>query len=213
MRLYYLLSIVLLFGLLACNPTEKRLPILGNREPITKTVDGKEVTDTLYQTIPDFIFWNQDSVAVTNKTFDNKIYVADFFFTTCPTICPKMKTQMLRVYQHFKGNPAVGLLSHTIDPKHDSVRVLKQFAKQLGIEGTQWNFVWGDKEKIYEIGQKSYMVTATNDTSAPGGIVHSGAFILIDKQRRIRGLYDGTEPESVDKLMKDMDILLSEYKK
>lgn len=212
MRLHYLCA-VLLFCLSACNLTEKRLPILGNREAITKTIDGKEITDTLYQTIPDFIFWNQDSVAVTNKTFEGKIYVADFFFTTCPTICPKMKTQMLRVYQHFKGNPAVGLLSHTIDPKHDSVRVLKQFAKQLGIEGTQWNFVWGDKEKIYEIGQKSYMVTATNDASAPGGIVHSGAFILVDKQKRIRGLYDGTEPESVDKLMKDMDILLSEYKK
>lgn len=193
-----------------CTNTTKKLPILGEREAITKTVDGKEIVDTVYHTIPDFKFVNQDSAEVTLKSFDGKIYVADFFFTSCPTICPKMKTQMVRLYQKFKGNPQVALLSHTIDPRHDSVHVLKVFAKNLGVTGTQWQFVWGDKDKIYEIGQKSYMVTATNDPSAPGGIVHSGAFILVDKHKRIRGLYDGTEPEQVDKLMKDIEILLAE---
>ncbi|MFN8357116.1 MAG: SCO family protein [Spirosomataceae bacterium] len=208
----YLVSLLAgLVLLVACETKPKRLPILGNREAVTKMVDGKEVIDTVYQTIPDFKFWNQDSAEISLHTYDGKIYIADFFFTTCPTICPKMKTQMLRVYQHFKGNSEVGFLSHTIDPKHDSVQVLHEYAKQLGITGNQWNLVWGDKEKIYEIGQKSYMVTATEDSAQPGGIVHSGAFILVDKQKRIRGLYDGTEPESVDKLMKDMELLLTEY--
>lgn len=208
----YVVSLLVgLVVLIACQTQPKRLPILGNREAVTKIVDGKEMTDTVYQTIPDFKFWNQDSAAITLHSYDGKIYIADFFFTTCPTICPKMKTQMLRVYQQFKDNPEVGFLSHTIDPKHDSVRVLHEFAKQLGVVGNQWNFVWGDKEKIYEIGQKHYMVTATEDSSQPGGIVHSGAFILVDKEKRIRGLYDGTEPESVDKLMKDMELLLAEY--
>lgn len=203
---------VLMLGLAACADSTKRLPILGNREAVTKVVNGQTVTDTVYQTIPDFSFLNQDSAEVTARSLDGKVYVADFFFTSCPTICPKMKTQMVRLYEHFKGNPEVSFLSHTIDPRHDSVHVLKAFAKRLGVVGTQWQFVWGDKEKVYEIGQKSYMVTAAADSTAPGGIVHSGAFILVDKQKRIRGLYDGTEPEQVDKLMKDIELLLTEYR-
>ena len=202
----------LYFSLLlsACQTKPEKLPILGNREAIVKTVDGKQITDTLYHQIPDFEFINQDSVKITQKDFAGKIYVADFFFTTCPTICPKMKTQMLRIYEKFKDNPKVAILSHTIDPRHDTPAVLKEFSKNLGIQNSMWNMVTGDKSKIYEIGQKSYMVSATDDPTQPGGIVHSGAFILIDKNRHIRGIYDGTEPEKVDKLMEDMEVLLSE---
>ena len=202
----------LYFSLLlsACQTKPEKLPILGNREAIVKTVDGKQITDTLYHQIPDFEFINQDSVKITQKDFAGKIYVADFFFTTCPTICPKMKTQMLRIYEKFKDNPKVAILSHTIDPRHDTPAVLKEFSKNLGIQNSMWTMVTGDKAKIYEIGQKSYMVSATDDPTQPGGIVHSGAFILIDKNRHIRGIYDGTEPEKVDKLMEDMEVLLSE---
>lgn len=187
-----------------------RLPILGQREAVTKTVDGKQVTDSVYQTIPDFAFVSQYGDTVTAKTLDNKIYVADFFFTSCPTICPKMKVQLKRVYEKFKGNPDVMLLSHTIDPAHDSVAVLKEFAQNLGVTGKQWLFVTGDRDKIYDLGQKSYMVTAQADSTAPGGVIHSGAFILVDKDKHIRGIYDGTTEEGVDKLMTDMERLLAE---
>jgi protein SCO1 len=194
----------------SCNTKPEKLPILGNREAITKTVNGKQITDTLYHQIPDFEFINQDSVEITQKNFAGKIYVADFFFTTCPTICPKMKTQMLRIFKKFKDNPNVAILSHSIDPRHDTPAVLKEFSKNLGIQNSMWTMVTGDKAKIYEIGQKSYMVSATDDPTQPGGIVHSGAFILVDKNRHIRGIYDGTEPERVDKLMEDMEVLLKE---
>ena len=206
----FLLLISFLALLSGCGSENEKLPILGQREAVTNVVDGKSVTDSVYQTIPDFSFVSQYGDTVTAKTLDNKIYVADFFFTSCPTICPKMKVQLKRVYEKFKGNPNVMLLSHTIDPDHDTVPVLKEFAKNLGITGRQWLFVTGDREKIYDIGQTSYMVTAQADSSAPGGVVHSGAFILVDKAKHIRGIYDGTTEAGVDKLMNDMDRLLDE---
>ncbi len=206
----YLLFVTHCLFLIACNNSQEKLPILGNREAITKIVNGKQITDTLYHQISDFEFINQDSVKITQKDFAGKIYVADFFFTTCPTICPKMKTQMLRIFKKFKDNQKVAILSHTIDPRHDTPAVLKEFSINLGIQSSMWQMVTGDKAKIYEIGQKSYMVSATDDPTQPGGIVHSGAFILVDKNRHIRGIYDGTEPEKVDKLMADMEILLKE---
>lgn len=208
--IHYSLLIAQCSLIIACNNSSEKLPILGNREAVAKTVNGKQITDTLYHQIPDFAFINQDSVKITQQDFAGKIYVADFFFTTCPTICPKMKTQMLRIYKKFKDNPKVAILSHTIDPRHDTPAVLKEFSKNLGIQSPMWQMVTGDKAKIYEIGQKSYMVSATDDPTQPGGIVHSGAFILVDKNHHIRGIYDGTEPEKVDKLMADMEILLKE---
>ncbi|GAB3698066.1 SCO family protein [Spirosoma flavus] len=206
------LLLILTTLLLRCTSSDDKLPILGEREAVTKTVDGKTVIDSVYHSIPDFKFVSQYGDTVTAKTVTGKIYVADFFFTTCPTICPKMKVQLKRVYEKFKGNPNVMLLSHTIDPAHDSVSVLNQFAKDLGVTDHQWLFVTGDREKIYDIGQGSYMVTAQEDSSAPGGVVHSGAFILVDKERHIRGIYDGTTEAGVDKLINDMNRLLAEYK-
>jgi protein SCO1 len=137
--------------------------------------------------------------------------VADFFFTTCPTICPIMKTQMLRVYEKYADNPDVLILSHSIDPEHDTVAVLHEFADRLGVSADTWHFVTGDKDEIYDIGQNSYMVTAREDPNEPGGIIHSGAFLLIDKDRRVRGIYDGTKEDKVSLLMEDMDKLLREY--
>ncbi|WP_394991444.1 SCO family protein [Emticicia sp.] len=196
---YLLFGIVALFS---CENTPRKLPILGERD----FVNG----DSVYHSIPDFKFINQDGAEVSNKTFEGKIYVSDFFFTTCPTICPVMKKQMLRVYEKFKENSQVGILSHSIDPRHDSVQVLREYVTRLGVKGNMWQFVTGEKDKIYEIGEKSYYVTAGEDSTAAGGIIHSGAFILVDKKRRVRGLYDGTKEEDVTKLMKDMDVLLNE---
>lgn len=189
----------------ACqSKTSEPLPIMGRS---TVSLQG----DTLFHTIGDYSFFNQDSVEVTPKTFQGKIYVADFFFTSCPTICPTMKTQMLRIYDEFHENERVAILSHSIDPTHDTVAVLKDYSQNLGIENSDfWHFVTGDKEEIFRVGQSDYMVTAGEDDSAPGGYIHSGAFLLVDQQRHIRGVYDGTKPENVDELMSDMKRLLKE---
>jgi protein SCO1/2 len=206
----YSFCLTLFFILLAfssCQENERRLPIEGPRE-VQAGISGG--ADTLYHKIPDFAFVNQDSSVVTEDTFNDGIYVADFFFTTCPSICPIMKTQMLRVYEKYKGNEKVKILSHSIDPAHDTVAVLKDYAERLEVSGDQWHFVTGDKEEIFDLAQESYMVSVLENEEAPGGVVHSGAFLLIDSRGRIRGHYDGTKAEEVDQLMVDMDILLKE---
>jgi len=203
----------LIILLLSCSKESERLPVLGRKEIKNVTYDGKIQADTIYHTIPDFSFTNQNGETVTQENFRDKIYVADFFFTTCPTICPIMKTQMLRVYEKYKDHPEIMILSHTIDPEHDSVAVLHEFADRLGVTGDTWQFVTGNKEDIYEIGQNSYMVTAREDPNEPGGYLHSGAFLLVDKDRRIRGIYDGTKEEKVDILLQDIEKLLKEYHK
>ncbi len=199
--------------MVSCVSENGKLPILGRKEVRNVTFEGKIKADTIYHTIPDFSFINQYGETVTQSTFEGKVYVADFFFTTCPTICPIMKTQMLRIYGKYKDHPEVMILSHTLDSKHDSVAVLNEFADRLGITGNTWQFVTGSQEEIYEIGQTSYMVTAREDPDEPGGILHSGAFLLVDKEKRIRGIYDGTKPEKVDQLINDIDRLLKEYPK
>jgi len=187
------------------------LPIYGEREPVERVVDGKTVVDTLYHQIPDFSFVDQDSQRVTQETVAGKVYVSDFFFTSCPTICPKMKSQMLRVYEAYKDNPNVVLLSHSIDPTHDTVAVLKDYADRLGIETAKWHLLTGDKDSIYDIAG-NYLAAAREDEGAEGGFSHSGDFYLIDQQRRIRGHYNGTLEEDVDRLIKDIPKLLSEEK-
>src|SRR5690606_39850285 len=128
--------------------SNKSLPILGSREPVTKEVNGKTVTDTIYHQIPAFEFFNQDSIAITNDNFANSIYVADFFFTSCPSICPIMHRNMLKVYEKYKGNDEVMFLSHSIDTKYDTPSVLKNYAEKLGVSGNQWQFASGTRETI-----------------------------------------------------------------
>jgi protein SCO1 len=196
----FLLSAFLL--LFACTPKEEKLPIFGVRNIVGK--------DTVYHTIAPFRFVDQDSSVVTNETFKGKIYVADFFFTSCRTICPIMKTQMLRVYEAIQDMPDVLLLSHTIDPQYDTVHLLHEFARRLGVETKKWHFVTGVKDSIYKIAQTSYYATAIEDKTEPDGFIHSGAFLLIDKQRRIRGKYDGTKEEDVNRLIGEIKRLRKE---
>ncbi len=205
----FTLAALLLTSCDGLNSGAQTLPILGERHVETHEVNGQQVEDTVYWRIPDFAFTDQDNQQVTNQTFENKIYVADFFFTSCPTICPKMKTQMLRVYEKYKDNPNVVLLSHTIDPKHDSVEVLKDFADRLGVNSANWHFVTGNQDSIYAIAEK-YLVPVQEEEGAEGGFIHGGHFMLVDENRHIRGVYDGTDPERVDKLIKDIPILLKE---
>ncbi len=207
MRITLIMCCCLLF-IGSCS--DRKLPILGNRYAEEKQVDGKTVVDTVYQCLPAFSFVNQDSEVVNNETIKGKIVVADFFFITCPTICPVMKKEMLRVYEKFKGNKQVMMLSHTIDPEHDTLALLKEYSTRLGSDGRQWMFLTGDREKIYEIAEKGYYTMAMPDSTEPGGYIHSGGFILIDRQQRARGIYDGTKSEEVDQLMADIELLLKE---
>lgn len=194
------------------NKADQKLPILGNREPIERNVNGKVVIDTIYQTIPPFSYLNQDSILITDKDFDGKIYVADFFFTACNTICPVMHRNMLEVYKKFKDNPEVKFLSHSIDIKYDLPSRLKTYANKLGVEGNQWEFVHGSKDSIFNVAAKSYLVSAFEDSTDPQGLVHQGWFILVDKKKQLRGAYDGTKEDQVKQLMLDMDKLLAEEK-
>lgn len=199
----------LLFGA-ACTQ-EKKLPIYGDREAkITKDANGNEKIDTVYKTIPNFKFLNQDSIEVTQDAFNNKIYVADFFFTSCTTICPVMHRNMKTIYDKYKGNPEVMFLSHTIDFKYDKPSVLKKYAQKLGVDVPQWQFLYGDKKEVYGLAEKDYLVAVQEDSAATDGYVHQGWLVLVDKHKRIRGAYDGTKPEEVEKLKSDMDILLAE---
>lgn len=178
---------------------EERLPVFGEKEVTA--------TDTIYHTIGDFRLVNQDSSVVTNETLRGKIYVADFFFTSCRTICPIMKTQMFRVYESIENDPEVLLVSHTIDPEYDTVALLHDYAERLGVKSRKWHFLTGEKDSIYYLAQTSYFATAMEDEAQPDGFIHSGAFLLIDKKGRIRGKYDGTNEEEVNKLLKDIEIL------
>ncbi len=202
MNSYIFLGFLIAGALFSCQKkAPEPLPILGNVE----IVNG----DTLYHTVPDFSFVDQDSQFVTNATFADKAYVVDFFFISCPTICPIVTKQMLRVYERFKAEDRLMLLAHTIDTKHDSVSRLKQYAVNMGVDSKKWRFVTGVKDEIYGIAN-DYFSIAIEDPNAPGGFDHSGRLILVDKNRRVRSFCDGTDPASVDRFMEDIETLLKE---
>jgi len=151
----------------------------------------------------DFNLYNQDNQLVTADIFKDKVYVTDFFFTTCTTICPLMKRQMHRVYEAIEHTPGVLLFSHSIDPENDTVEVLSNYAKGLGIKTDKWQLVTGDQEEIFKMA-KSYMLGVLKDNSTPDGYIHSGHFVLMDKKRQIRGYYSGTDAKEVDRLIADL---------
>ncbi|SDX61636.1 SCO family protein [Hymenobacter psychrophilus] len=186
------------------NPVE-RLPILG-----LKYSEPTSPSDTLPDPIPAFRLTNQDRQVITNQTFAGKVYVTDFFFATCPSICPKMQSELLRVYKAYESNPDVLFLSHTIDPAHDSIPVLRDYAERLGIQdAARWHFATAGRDSIFALA-KAYMTGAQVDATVPGGYAHSGTFALVDSRRRVRGVYDGMVPAQVDQLIKDIPVLLKE---
>lgn len=202
-----LLSLIIIFG---CQLTPEKLPILGNRTTQTHVENGKEVVDTIYQSIPDFSFVDQDGNTITNAFVKGRIYIADFFFISCPTICPVMKKQMLKIYQAYKGDPSVLFLSHTIDPDHDTLALLKDYCTRLGSDGKQWKFLRGEREYTYNLAENGYYASARVDSTEPGGFIHSGGFILVDPQLRVRGIYDGTSEEDAARLIADIARLKTE---
>ncbi|MDF2431163.1 MAG: hypothetical protein JWP44_794 [Mucilaginibacter sp.] len=209
-KLLTAIAIILAWSACKFNSSDKKLPIYGNRQAVSRVVNGQNVIDTVYQTIPAFKFINQYGDSISDKDLAGKIYVADFFFTSCPSICPVMQRNMLNVYNTYKNTGDVKILSFTIDPKYDSVKVLKKYADKLGINGKSWWLLQGKKDATYTLAEKSYLVAVARDTTVPGGYVHQGYFVLIDKQKRIRGSYDGTNPQQVTQLIDDIKTLKAE---
>lgn len=197
---------VLLFLALSCDETRKgSLPILGNKETLK---DGT----VKYHSIPSFSFIDQDSMPFTEKSVENHIYVVDFFFISCPSICPMVSRQMLRVYDRFIKENQLKFVSFSIDPKRDTVERLANYARNLGVNTQKWKFVTGEKAAIFDIA-KAYFSIAIENAEAPGGFDHSGRLILVDTKKHIRSFCDGTDPSSVDVFMEDIQRLLEEMKK
>lgn len=202
---------LLIVSIIGCNSsTNEQLPILGSREPVEKEVGGEIVVDTLYHQIPEFNLLNQDSVVINSRLFDNGVYIANFFFTSCPSICPTMQRNLLKIYEQYKGDQRIKFLSHSLDFRHDTPSVLKAYADKLGVTNDQWQFVTGSKADIYGLAD-SYMVYAKEDSDAPGGYDHAGYFLLVDHNKHIRGAYDGTDDAQLQLLNKDLKILLKAY--
>jgi protein SCO1 len=178
------------------------LPILG---PVRKD-KGKAV----YHAITDFSFFNQDNKLASTADWKNKIVVADFFFSHCPTVCPIMTKNLQRVQQHFDGNNNILINSFTIDPERDSVGQLKTYSVARGLNNKNWYLLTGSKKEIYRLARKSFMVVATDGDGGPDDFIHSEKFVLIDKQKRIRGYYEGTNSSEVDQLILDIKKLQDE---
>lgn len=189
-----------------------RLPFFGPRQgTYTHKVKGELKTDTVYHIIPNFRVLDQDGDSISQDSFSGKIYVADFFFTSCPSICPITEANLLEVQKVYGQVPDFKMISFSIDPRHDSVKVLRNYASRLGANTKQWYFVRGDEDQVDDLAQKGFMATAQKDSATPGGYLHSGAFMLIDKDKRVRGIYNGTDSTEVRRLIHDIPILFKEY--
>lgn len=209
MKYTFLLGLILV-SLASCvqtNDTASGLPVMGVKIPVEKEVNGQKVIDSLDHIIPPFSFIDQDSTKITEKTVEGKVFLADFFFTSCFTICPKVKKNMKKAYKAFKDRSDFAILSHSIDTRHDTVGRLAWYANKFDIDSDTWHLLTGDKDAIYKIAY-DYYITALESPDAPGGFDHSGAVVLLDRKRRIRGMYDGTDPDRMDELVRDIQLLL-----
>ncbi|MDD3003724.1 SCO family protein [Flavobacterium sp.] len=186
---------------------KKRLPIMNPSDVNAELVDSTIQHVSKYHTIADFSFTNQNGKTITQKDYEGKIYVADFFFTTCQTICPKMTSNMVEIQKAIINNPNVMLLSHSVLPDQDSVPVLKKYALEKGVDDSKWNLVTGDKKEIYGIARKSYLAVKTGSPDELYDMVHTENFILVDQKRRVRGFYDGTKTEDIQRLIEDINWL------
>lgn len=191
---------------------QKTLPIYNPADVNPELVDSTVQYVAKYHTIGDFSFTNQNGKTITQKDYEGKIYVADFFFTTCGSICPIMTTNMIDIQKAFANNPKVMILSHTVTPEIDSVPVLKKYALEKGVIDSKWNLVTGDKKDIYSMARKSYLAVKLGKPEELYDMVHTENFVLVDAERRVRGFYDGTKKDEVKKLIEDIHWLLTEDK-
>lgn len=208
--LFILSCIVITLIYNALKPKEKLAvynPAMVNFELVDSTIQHQKK----YHVISDFSLINQNGKIITQQEYENKIYVADFFFTTCPSICPIMTDNMETIQKKIIDDEEVMLLSHSVTPQIDSVPQLKKYAIEKGVNDKKWNLVTGDKKQIYELARKSYFAVKTNGDGGPYDMIHTENFILVDKEKRIRGFYDGTNEVEIKKLLKDISILKTEY--
>ncbi|RED24869.1 protein SCO1/2 [Flavobacterium cutihirudinis] len=189
---------------------QKTLPIYNPADVNPELVDSTIQYKSKYHTIADFSFVNQNGDTITQKNYEGKIYVADFFFTTCGSICPKMTTNLEDVQKAVLNNPKVMLLSHTVFPEVDSIPVLKAYAIKHHVVDSKWNLVTGDKKEIYTMARKSYLAVKLGRPDQLYDMVHTENFVLVDQKRRVRGFYDGTNKEEIKRLLEDIDFLSNE---
>lgn len=189
---------------------QKTLPIYNPADVNPELVDSTVQYKSKYHTIADFSFVNQNGDTITQKNYEGKIYVADFFFTTCGSICPKMTTNLEEVQKAVLNNPKVMLLSHTVFPEVDSIPVLKEYAIKHHVVDSKWNLVTGDKKDIYTMARKSYLAVKLGRPDQLYDMVHTENFVLVDQKRRVRGFYDGTNKEEMKRLLEDIDFLSKE---
>ena len=193
------ISIALL--VVSCKPSNVELPYLGRPQ----IVDGQEVKHKIRA----FNYIDQDSLPFNSEILENQVYVADLFFTSCPSICPKVMKNMLRIQNKYKGTPNFKLVSFSLDPKRDTPPRLKKYAQNIGADLSMWHFVHGPKDSIMAIANEDYYVPAFEDKDAPGGFDHSGKILLVDGEGHLRGFAEGTEDEDVTKFFDTIDALLS----
>ena len=189
----------------------KRLPVFQPAMVNFELVDSTIQHQKKFHRIADFSLTNQNGKTITQNDFGGKIYVADFFFTTCPSICIAMTDNLLKVQEKIKNNPNVMLLSHSVTPEIDSVTRLKKYAVEKGVIDQKWHLVTGDKKVIYELARKSYLAVKEDRDGGDFDMIHTENFILIDPQRRVRGFYDGTDSEEIKRLLEELEILIQEY--
>jgi protein SCO1/2 len=186
------------------------LPIVGNYDVEYDTIDGKEVADTIYPKIPNFTYLNQDSIQITSSAMKGKVWIADFFFTSCPSICPKMTSQMKRLAILTKDlDKHIQFISFSINPTYDGPSKLRAYRKHYGITAKNWQFLTGNEEATHALGVDYFQVFANKDIESAGGYAHSPAFVLVDKEGYVRGVYIGTDTKQVDLLQKDVRKLLT----
>lgn len=202
----FFLSAVIVFLIYKALVPKRVLPIYEPEQVNVELVDSTVQEIRKYHKIGNFKLVNHLGDTVTHKKYDNIIYVADFFFTTCQTICPKMTTNMYKLQERLSGKN-VQLLSHTVMPEIDSVAVLKKYAQKKGVNAEKWNLVTGTKKELYDLARKSYLVAKVKPYSKYD-LIHTENFVLVDQKKRIRGYYDGTDPEAMELLLKDIDLLL-----
>ena len=208
----FILSVIIVYSIYSLYKPEESLPVFQPDMVNAELVDSTVQYVRKYHTVKDFELINQNGDTITQDFYEDKIYVADFFFTTCLTICPVMTDHMLEIQQKIKDDPEVLLLSHTVFPKTDSVPVLKAYAEEKGVIDEKWNLVTGNKKHIYNLARKSYLASKSNGDGGPYDMIHTENFVLVDKEKRIRGFYDGTDAEAIKDLMHDIKVLKAEYR-
>ncbi|MFV8351938.1 SCO family protein [Flavobacterium sp. XS2P14] len=204
---FIVLSAIILTLFYSALKPKKTLPIYNPADVNPELVDSTVQYISKYHTIADFSFTNQNGKIITQKDYEGKIYVADFFFTTCGSICPKMTTNLSDIQKAFANNPKVKLLSFTVFPETDSVPVLKAYAKKNQVNDAKWNLVTGDKKEIYTLARKSYLAVKLGKPSELYDMVHTENFVLVDTKKRVRGFYDGTNKDDIKRLIEDITFL------